>query len=86
MQCPFDANNGLVSRAGHGLCADTSTILFKFLNADIAGVNVNRAGQIDFDFGAGDAFELFQTTLDLSHTFLEHQKAVIGANSLKRGS
>jgi hypothetical protein len=89
VQCSFDANDGLVSCAGHGLSADTSTILFKFLNADIAGVNVNRAGQIDFDFGAGRCLRIIPDNSGFESYVLRTSKGVfpvIGANSLKRGS
>ena len=88
VQCPFDANDGLVSRAGHGLSADTSTILFQFLNADIVGVSVDGVGQIDFDFGAGRGLRIIPDNSGFESYVLRTSKGifpVIGANPSSRG-
>jgi hypothetical protein len=83
MQCPFEANEGSVSRAGHGEHADTSLALFQFLNADIVDVTVDGVGQIDFDFGARRSLRIIPENSGFESYVLQTSKGtfpVIGAN------
>lgn len=53
VQCAFEVYDDKNSHAGHGESAETSVFLFQLLNQHIVSVQVDMAGQMILDFGAG---------------------------------